>query len=360
VILTVDLPLQRIVEQVLVDLMRKHTPRSASALIVEPTTGEILAWASRPAFDPQRTDRLRSEDWRNRPLSDQFEPGSAFGFIAVAAAVNEGLVTLEDRLDCGQGTFSYQGAVMRDSTPHGVISVREILARSSNIGLAQIGLRLGPEKFYYYMTNFGFGQRSGITLPEETAGLVPPVSRWDQRSLTRMPIGYGIAASQLQLTMALCAIANEGRLMRPWIVRQIESPQRQVVKQYKAESVRTVIRPETCDQVIKALQAAVSPEGTGRRAALDTHTVAGKTGIAQKMSSRGAQLDRYYASFVGVVPATKPELCISVAIDEPTGTNAGAEIAAPIFAQIAKQAVVRLGIPPDKGPRSVPERAKNR
>ena len=348
VVLTVDMRLQEIVEHALTEAVTRHSPLSASVLVVRPRTGEILAWACHPTFDPQQIGKTSPQTWRNRPVSDWVEPGSTFSIVTMAAALNEGLVKLDDRLDCEQGSFTFAGKVLHDSSPFGVLTVQEVLAKSSSIGAAKTSLRLGPERFYASITNFGFGQRTGITLPAETAGRIAPVSRWSRLSPTRIAIGQEVAVSQLQMTMALSAIANGGRLMRPLIVSRIETPQGQAVTNFSPESVRTVLRPEIAAQVIAALKSVVAPGGTGMKAALESYAVAGKTGTAQKAGPAGYLPGHYYASFLGVVPAEAPELCISVALDEPDPKTGyyGGQVAAPLFREIARQALPLLGIPP--------------
>lgn len=348
VILTLDAGLQHIVESVLADVMQKHSPVSASAIVLRPRSGEILSLANAPTFDPNHPGDFSSVARRNRAITDVAEPGSTFKIVAVSGALNDGLVTLDTRFDCENGRFFFAGHSLRDDHPSGILSVEEIIAKSSNIGTAKIAIQMGPARLYSYIQGYGFGTRTGIPLLGEVDGLVHPPKQWSKLSISRIPIGQGIAITPLQITLAMSAIANGGVLMQPMLVDRVEDDQGQVIAQYSPQPVRRVITEATAAQMTAALKNVVSINGTARRAKLDRYSVAGKTGTAQKPGAGGYMPGKYFASFVGFFPADRPELCIAVFLDEPKLPNYyGGLTAAPAFREIAERAAKYLAIQPD-------------
>ncbi|MBI4660932.1 MAG: penicillin-binding protein 2 [Verrucomicrobia bacterium] len=351
VILTIDAGLQHIVESELAEVMQKHSPVSASAIVVRPKTGEILALGNLPTFDPNRPGDSPPAARRNRVITDVAEPGSTFKIVAVSGALNEGLVTPETRFDCETGRFSFAGKILRDDHPSGILSVDEIIAKSSNIGTAKIAIQMGPARLYEYIQRYGFGSRTGIPLGGEVDGLVYPPKKWSKLSISRIPIGQGIAITPLQITMAMSAIANGGSLMQPLLADRVEDDQGRVVAQYSPQQVRQVISASTARQMVAALKNVVSTNGTARRAKLDHYSVAGKTGTGQKPGNGGYLPGKYFSSFVGFFPADNPELCVSVFLDEPKlPTYYGGLTAAPAFRSIAERAAKYLAIQPDLPP----------
>lgn len=350
VVLTLDAGLQHIVETEIAEAMREQDPISVSAIMVRPRTGEILALANVPTFDPNAAGEFPVEARRNRAVTDLAEPGSTFKIVVISAALNEGLVSLHDRFDCEEGRFLYAGKVLRDFHPYGVLSVEDIIAKSSNIGAAKVGLLLGAPRLYAYVRQFGFGERTGIPLLGEAAGIVHPLDAWSKLSITRIPMGHEIAATPLQMVFAMCAIANEGRLMRPMLVDRLEDERGRVVVQYQPQFVREVIRPAAARQMVAALKQAVSTNGTASRAQLAHYVVAGKTGTAEKAGPGGYQRNKNFSSFIGFFPADAPELCISVVLDEPKAAHVGGLTAAPVFRRIAERAAQYLGLPPTMPP----------
>lgn len=348
-VLTIDARLQQIVEQELAEAVKKHTPISASAIIVRPKTGEVLALATLPDFDPNDPGASPNAHWRNRVITDIAEPGSTFKIVVVSAALNEETVSLNDRFHCENGQFLHAGKLLRDHHPYGVLSVESIITKSSNIGSAKIGIQLGEQKLHDYIRGFGFGSRTGIALPGEVAGIVHPLTNWNKLSISRIPMGHEIAATPLQMVMAMSAIANEGRLMRPMIVERLEDSDGNVVAKVRPEVARVVVSPRAARDMVQALKTVVSKDGTGASAALDHWTVAGKTGTAQKPGPGGYQPGKYFASFIGFLPADDPEICISVVLDEPHNGYYGGQTAGPIFRAIADRAARYLNIPPDRG-----------
>jgi cell division protein FtsI/penicillin-binding protein 2 len=235
-----------------------------------------------------------------------------------------------------------------------VLTAENIITKSSNIGAAKIGIRLGEERLYDYARNFGFGQRTGISLPGEARGILYPVKDWSKVSLVQIPMGHGVAVTRLQMMMAMCAIANNGWLMRPMVVDRLQDQDRNVVAQYYPQRVRRVIGETTANQMVEALKTVVSPEGTAAAAALTQYTVAGKTGTAQKAQNGVYVPGKYFSSFIGFFPADNPELCIAVFLDEPKQGYYGGQVAAPIFKQIAGSAANYLNIRPDKSDAAAP------
>jgi cell division protein FtsI/penicillin-binding protein 2 len=348
VVLTIDLVIQNIVETELAEAVKKHSPASASAIVVRPRTGEILAMATLPNYDPNTPGRFPADALRNRIISDIVEPGSTFKIVVVSAALNEGLVSLTDTFDCENGHFLFQGKVLRDHEQYGVLSVESIITKSSNIGSAKIGLRLGEDRLYEYIRGFGFGTKSEVTLGGEVRGIVHPVRLWDKLMISRIPMGQAISATPLQMIMAMCAIANDGKLMHPMLVSRLQEPNGHVFAQYEPQMVRQVIRPAAAKQMVTALKTVVTKDGTAAKASLEQYTVAGKTGTAQKAGNGRYLPGKYVSSFIGFFPADAPELCISVVLDEPKGGYYGGQTAAPLFKNIAEQAANYLKIRPDR------------
>lgn len=348
-VLTIDSSIQNFVESELADAMRELKPRGITAIVVRPATGDILAMANLPTFDPNQPGDAQPAARRNRAVTDTAEPGSTFKAVTVAAALNENKVQLHHQFHCSNGQFFYGGRVLHDHHSYGMLTVEKIITKSSNIGAAKIALRLGPDSFYKYIRNFGFGARSGIALPGEVNGLIRPTGRWTKLSITRIPMGHEVMATPLQTVMMMSAIANEGRLMQPRIIHRLEDAAGQRVVQYPVKTIREVITPGTARQITKALMTVTVPGGTARRAELEHYTVAGKTGTAEKVIDGRYSKEKHFSSFVGFFPATAPRLCIIVAVDEPPmGRHHGGTAAAPVFKVIAGRIASYLGIVPDK------------
>jgi cell division protein FtsI/penicillin-binding protein 2 len=350
VVLTIDSVVQHTVESALAEAKEKHSPLSISGIVVRPRTGEILALATLPNFDPNNLDASTADERRNRVITDVAEPGSTFKIVVVSGALNEGIVQLSDTFDCEHGHFHFAGHTLHDHDSYGVLSVERIITKSSNIGAAKIGIKMGDRRLYDYIRNFGFGTKTGLQLQGEVYGIVHSVTNWHKVSIAQIPMGQGIAVTGLQMMMAMCAIANKGVLMRPMIVDRLEDNDHKVVEKYSPQRVRQVISEPTAEQMVKALKTVVSPEGTAAKAALAHYTVAGKTGTAQKPGGPTGYLpEKFFASFIGFFPADNPEVCISVMMDEPKHEHYGGQIAAPVFKQIAESVANYLNIRPEDG-----------
>ena len=346
IVLTIDANIQYIAEKALEKLCMKHTPVSACVVVMRPNTGEILALSNRPTFDPNKPGDSTAANRRNRVVTDMYEPGSTFKIVAVSGALNEGVVRLSDRFNCENGNFYFAGKVLRDHHAYSDLSVEEIITKSSNIGTAKVAMRLGANRFHRYISHLGFGVKTGISLPGEVSGMLHPLRKWNKLSISRIPMGHEIAATPIQLVLAMSAVANGGNLMRPILVDKLTDRDGNIVVDYPNAVVRKAIRSETAQQMVEALITVVSPSGTAKQAWLKNYVVAGKTGTAQKVSKvrRGYDPGKYFSSFIGFLPARKPELCIGVFVDEPQNGYYGGLVAGPAFKEIAEKSANYLGV----------------
>jgi cell division protein FtsI (penicillin-binding protein 3) len=348
VVLSIDEAIQYAAETELDRAMAETQSAAGVVLVVEPQTGEILALANRPSFNPNRFGAYPSSRWRNRAVADSFEPGSVFKIVTAAAALQERVVAADEVLDCGKGSVEIAGVRINDHAVFDQLTFRDVIARSSDVGVIRVAQRLGREHFGRYVRDFGFGTPTGVELPGEAAGLLRPTSRWSALSLPSMSFGQEVGVTALQLVMAAGAVASGGYLMRPLIVRQVEDAEGRVTRAAKPLAVRRVLEPETVDVLTELLKAVVR-YGTGKRAAIPGYVVAGKTGTAQKVDASGRySMVDHVASFVGFVPASRPALVVLVSLDTPQGLhNEGGDVAAPVFARVAERALRHLQVPPD-------------
>jgi cell division protein FtsI/penicillin-binding protein 2 len=351
VVLTIDSVVQNMLEEALENGMEKYAPDNITGIILRPRTGEILAMASLPDYDPNKVPSdpaLR----RNPLIGDVCEPGSTFKIVVVSSALQDRVVTLRDIINCDNGAFSFAGRTLHDAHGgHGLLSVESVITKSSNIGAAKIGIKLGEQRLYDHMCDFGFGMPTGIPLPAESRGILHPVNKWSKVSIAQIPMGHGIAVTRLQMAMAMATLANDGWLMRPMLVNRVEDNTGHVITQYQPQRVRQVVSEATASQMVKALKTVVAPGGTATMAALTNYTVAGKTGTAQKPGKGGYQAGKYISSFIGFFPADDPQVCISIVLDEPSKNGYyGGVVAAPIFREVARNVASYLHIPPDIGP----------
>ncbi len=345
VVLTVDQVIQHIAEVELDKAMAEHRPQAGVVIVSRPQTGEILAMTSRPTFNLNEPGQAAADARRNRCISDVAEPGSTFKIVVCAGALNEGRVTLADRFNCENGAFLYAGRVLHDAHPYGVLTVEEILYHSSNIGAAKIALQMGPAKVAEYVRRFGFGRKTGVVLPGEVSGIAHPLNRWTKLSITRIPMGHEIAATPLQMLMAMNAIANGGQLLKPMLIRSVCEPGGGPVLKYAPVVVETPITAQTSRWMTTALRKVPTPQGTAPRAAVPGYDVAGKTGTAQKIEN-GQYVRKYYSSFIGYLPADDPQISILVSLDDPAGgTYYGGSVAGPVFREVARKVAQYLGLP---------------
>ena len=346
VVLTVDQVIQHIAETELDKAMEEHHPQAGVIIVSRPKTGEILAMSCRPTFDPNLPGGSTPDARRNRCISDVAEPGSTFKIVVCSGALNDGLVSLGDQFDCENGAFLYAGRMLHDAHPFGTLSVEEILFHSSNIGAAKVALRVGSSRLFSYITQFGLGRKTGIVLPGEVSGIAHPLARWNKLSITRIPMGHEIAVTPIQMLMVMNAVANGGRLMKPLVVKSIVDQDGKTLLEYQPQQVNQCITPRASMLMTTALRKVVSPEGTAPKAAIAGYDVAGKTGTAQKIEN-GQYVRKYYASFIGYLPASDPEISILVSLDDPAGgAYYGGSVSGPVFRAVAEKVVQYLGIPP--------------
>ncbi len=345
--LTLDARIQYIAERELDAAWRQTGARAGMVVALDPRTGEILAMAIRPTFNPNAYQTATSEQWRNRAITDPFEPGSTFKAILAAAALEEGVVTPEDRFYGEQGVIRIANRTIHDWKRYGWLTFRQVLQYSSNVGAIKVGLTLGRERYYRHITDFGFGSLTGVGLPGESRGQLRPPERWSGLSLASMSIGQEISVTALQILAAFGAIANDGRLMRPHVVRAVLDADGRELRRVEPEPVRQVISPGVAARLTEILTAVVA-DGTGHRAAIPGYAVAGKTGTAQKLDPVSHVYSRKpgVLSFVGFVPADAPRLAMLALLDEPKTVAWGSEAAAPLFAAVAGPALRLLGVPP--------------
>ena len=351
VALTVDMELQAIVERELDQAYAMLNPTMMTAVFVRPRTGEILAMATRPAFNPNTYNSAAVETTKNRAIIDMYEPGSTFKLVVISAALNENAVSPESQFFCENGNFAYAGKNLRDVHPYGTLSVHDILVKSSNIGCAKVAMHIGTDTFYDYIRRFGFGERTGIGLPGEIPGVVRPRHAWTSLSITRVPMGHEIAVTPLQIAMAMATIANHGTMMMPQIIHSVRDQSGREVVSFTPQEVRQVVSSETAAKVASALQDVVSEHGTARLGAIPGYHVAGKTGTAQRVDPKGGYTTgKYVVSFAGYFPAGDPEVAGIVVVDDPRTPGAtvyGGTIAAPIFARIGARMARELDLPPE-------------
>lgn len=364
VVLTIDRSVQYILEKELQKGVTKWQASGGLGLVVVPKTGEILAMAQVPSFDPNRYWEYDKNHWQNRNVTVAIEPGSTFKIFTVAAALDAKVVRPTDRYHCENGVFHLgAGLVIHDVHPYGTLTVSDIIKKSSNIGAAKIGMRLGPQRMEHYVKSFGFGQRTGIAYAGENYGLVRNIT--STRSLidrVTVAFGQGITTTTLQLAMALAALANDGVLMQPLIIKEIVNHRGEKIKEYQPTPVRQVVSPQTAHTMLAIMKTVTETGGTGTEAVPPGFTVAGKTGTAQKVVGRSFSKTKYNSLFIGVVPAENPVLAIVIVIDEPKGAIYGGVVAAPIFREVATQTLRYLGyyptsLPTPEPPKTPSERA---
>jgi cell division protein FtsI/penicillin-binding protein 2 len=349
--LTVDLNLQNIVENEIDAAMREYSPKKATIILMRPQTGEILAMANRPHFDLNLRADAKPEQMKNRAIIDMMEPGSTFKIVPAAAALNEHKVQPDTIIFCENGLWNFGGIALHDHKPFTDLSVKDILVKSSNVGAAKLALSVGEQKFYEYIRRFGFGERTGVELPGEIPGLIRPPQAWSKISITRIPMGHEVGVTPLQMTLAMAAIANGGKLMTPRIVKSITDADGKTVSTLSPVVLRQVISPQTARQIGDALRGVVSDRGTAAAAAVPGFTIAGKTGTAQKVDPKGGyDKDKYVVSFSGYLPADRPEFVGLVVLDDAQTSkpelNYGGLVAGPIFSRIAEKAARYLDLEP--------------
>ncbi len=347
-VLTIDEVIQYIVEKELEEAVARAEAKSGTMIVLDPSTGALLASAVSPRFDPNAVSALRPDRWRNRALTDAYEPGSTMKAVLAAAAIEERVMKPDTLVFGEQGRMAIGNTMIHDHEKLGWLSFAQVIQKSSNVGAAKAGIALGEQRFYRYLQSFGFGERTEIDLPGEAAGLLKHPREWGGRTLASISMGQEIGVTPMQMVSAVAAIANGGVLMRPYVVSEIRDAQGQTLKEVQPHVKRRVISPETARTVTTILEGVVT-DGTGGKAAIAGFRVAGKTGTAQKIDSRTGRYSasQFVSSFVGYVPANNPRLAMIVVIDEPQGESWGGTVAAPVFNRVGEQVLNYLGVSSD-------------
>jgi cell division protein FtsI (penicillin-binding protein 3) len=347
VVLTIDQHIQHFVDRALDKAMVEHSALGAWAIVQHVRTGEILAMSSRPLFNPNKYRTATDEEKLNRAIGYVYEPGSTFKVAVIAAALNEGLIDPDDMIDCENGSWFHNGRPLRDFHPYGMLTIADAFKKSSNIAAAKIALQMGDQKLYQYLRDFGVGSKTGLELPGEEAGILYSPKSWSKLSVSRIAMGHEVATTALHLVNMLSAIGNNGFLMKPRIVSRVVNTRGDVILETKEEVLSRPIRGDTAALMCRLLARITEKGGTGVRAAVDGFTVAGKTGTSEKvLPGGGYSKTENISSYMGLIPAEAPELAIIVVVDTPKPERTGGKVAAPVFSEIASQAVKYLDIAP--------------
>lgn len=352
VVLTIDSVVQHIIEDELRTIATKFSPNFATIIVSEPQTGRILGMASYPSYDLNNYSKAPLEAQRNYAVTDQIEPGSTFKIVVAGAALDQGLVTPSSAFDCGLASINYKGRDLKlpkEDHPFGQLTVAEIVSHSSNRGAAQLAMLMGEDRFYEYARRYGFGQPTKFQLGGEIRGVLEAPAHWDSLTITRMPMGHSIAATPLQIHMAFSTVANGGARLRPQIIQEIRDASGNVIRSFAPEKVEQVLKPSTAAMLAQLLHGVVGPGGTAEGFDIKGFEVAAKTGTTQKLVDGKYSSTHYVGSFVGFFPASRPELVISVIVDDaqvPNDKNYGRAVAAPSFKHVAEQLIQYLDIKP--------------
>jgi cell division protein FtsI (penicillin-binding protein 3) len=346
--LTIDEVIQYIAEKELEEAVDHARARSGTIIVMEPKTGAILAMAVNPRFDPNAVASLTADRWRNRALTDTYEPGSTMKLVVAAAALEERVMMPGSMLFGENGRMTIANTTIHDHEKLGWMTFAQMIQKSSNIGAAKTGMLLGDQRLYRYLQAFGFGQRTDIDLPGEVGGLLKSPREWHRRSLASISMGQEVGVTPLQMITAVSAIANDGVLMKPYVVAGVRDQKGQAVKEILPQVRRRTVSPATA-RMLTGIMEGVVTSGTGTKAAIPGFRVAGKTGTAQKVDPRTGTYSSALSigSFVGFVPADAPRLAIIVVIDEPQGEAWGGVVAAPVFRRVGEQVLTYMGVPRD-------------
>ncbi|HRK62126.1 MAG TPA: penicillin-binding protein 2 [Candidatus Omnitrophota bacterium] len=339
--LTIDQQVQHFTEKALDQAYRKWKAKAAFAIVMNPNTGEILAMANRPTYDPNEFKNSNAANRRNRVITDMYEPGSIFKIVAISGALDLGYVTPETTFYCENGKWAYGGGrILHDVHAYGKLSVVDIMAKSSNIGTVKIGLKMKPEEFQKYIDAFGFGKPTGVDFPGEARGFTRPPKNWSRTSPYNIPIGHEVLVTPLQMVRMLAVIANGGKLVKPYIIEKIEDSAGVAILKNKHEPPVQIIKPEVADEVRKMLVQVVE-RGTGQTAKINGFQVGGKTGTAQKVVGKTYSHDKFMSSFMGFAPAENPRYVMLVVLDEARPLYYGGTVAGPVFKEVM-ESVLRL------------------
>lgn len=355
VTLTLDKTIQFITEKELAQAVEKTQAKSGIAVVMNSRTGEILAMASYPDFDPNQYTDFDPSRWQNRVVTESFEPGSIFKAVTASAALESGKVDLNQKFNCEGGSYKIDRFTISDhGGGYGMMTLPEIMRVSSNIGSLKVAQYIGKDAFSKAVLDFGFGSKTGIDLPGEASGIMSPPKNWGTLQMSTIAFGQGISVTPVQIVTAYSAIANGGYLMKPFVVKKIVDSKGSLVKENNPQIVRKVLSETNARKVVEMLKLVVGPGGTGTAAQVEEYGTAGKTGTAQKVQEgkAGYADGKFVGSFVGIAPADDPRITVLVSINEPKGNHFGGVVAAPVFREIVRQVLPYLRIPPigNKGP----------
>jgi cell division protein FtsI/penicillin-binding protein 2 len=359
VVLTIDSVIQNIIERELEGIAAKYNPKFATIIVSDPRTGAILGMANYPTFDLNHFAKAPLDHQRNYAVTDIIEPGSTFKIVAAGGALNDGVVHRFNTFDCDNPTVFINGKerkLPKEDHEMGTLTVEQIVSHSSNRGAAHLALKLGNQRFYEYAKAFGFGDTTRFPLGAEVRGILDEPRRWDGLTITRMPMGHAVAATPLQIHMAMSAVANGGALLRPQIIREIRDPEGQVVRRFEPEKRAQVLKPSVAAELAQMLHGVVQKGGTGDGFDIEGFEIAGKTGTTQKIIDGKYVNHRHVASFVGFLPASRPEVVLSVIVDDakvPGGLAYGRAVSAPAFKNVAEQLIQYLDIKPVRSSRGL-------
>jgi len=359
VYLTIQEPLQSILEEELDKLMEKWKPKTVYAVMVDPKTGSIMAMGQRPSFNPNDRSSMNGDDWQNKIVTQGFEPGSIMKPLVIAKALDLGVVKPGTLFDCEKGHWFYAGKVLKDSHPYGIMTVSEIIQKSSNIGTAKIALELGKKRMYDLFVSYGFGKESGLPFEPEATGILRKYEKWDSLSVTRFPIGQGVLTTPLQIVSAYTALANGGQRMKLRIVDRIESSDNGVIYNFPIKKGERAFSEKGANEIVEMMKLVTEEGGTATKANIPGFKVAGKTGTAQKWVNGEYSHSQFVSSFVGFVPADDPAFVLLVSLDEPKGATYGGVVSAPAFAQIAEKALKYMDIRPTEPVDTSRDKKKN-
>jgi cell division protein FtsI (penicillin-binding protein 3) len=346
-ITTIDQNIQYIVEKEIAATAEKTRATGISIIVMDPRSGEILGMGNYPTFNPNEFGKYSAQARINRGVSHTYEPGSTFKIVTAASAFEEGLADPAELIDCQNGVITVFGRVIHDHKRFGVLSVKEIMQKSSDVGAIKLALRVGDERFADHIAHFGFGKPTSVDLPGEERGLAKPASRWTKSSVGSIAMGQEIGVTPLQVVRMVSAVANGGILYQPYVVKKVQHPEKGILTETQPHGERA-ISSETAAKLQDMLEGVVT-DGTAKTSKLDGYTAAGKTGTAQKIEETTGRYSatKYVASFAGFAPATNPLISMIVVIDEPVGLHHGGEIAAPVFKRVAEQVLRYMSVPPD-------------
>jgi cell division protein FtsI (penicillin-binding protein 3) len=348
--LTIDRNIQFITEKALETAVTTHEAKKGLAVVMAPDSGAILALAHYPNFNPNAFGEFQRDDWRNRAITDPFEPGSTMKIFSAAAAIDSGLVRADSIFYCENGAYRIGRNTVHDTKEHGWLSLQQIVKYSSNIGSVKVAETIGAKTLHRYLTAFGFGTRTDIDCPGETPGRLTNYKSWSAIDTGAISFGQGLSVSALQLTAAAAAIANDGRLMRPYLVKAITDTSGKVVERRGPQTIRQAVSPQTARTIQKIMHTVTTSGGTGEAVALEGYTICGKTGTAQKIGADGRYAPgKYLSSFLGFAPAKTPALVILVVVDEPKKSHYGGQVAGPAFRTIAQESLHYLNVMPSHG-----------